>query len=226
MIATGSIRGDTGVMRRLRIASIGVLFVIAAGGASISAARGAQRSCLPTAQKRCQFDVLRSDGIGGLRFGATPRAARRVIDALLHQPGGATLRSGSCAVHRQITWQDQWTANAQPSLTLYFGRTGLIGYQVGAPQEPRWPHGGWMLATVRGLRVGDPLTKGRALYGSSIALSAEQGGVWEIRSDGRLDGYVWAERSGHRDVGWSSLVASIDGGDVGCPATGPSTRGP
>ena len=221
MLAAGGTRSDTDVMRRLRIASIGVLFVIAVGGAPMSAAREAQRTCVPTAQKRCQLDVLRPDGIGGLRFGATPKAARRVIDALLHQPGGATQRSGSCAVDRQITWQDQWTADAQPSLTLYFGRAGLIGYQVGAQQEPRWPHGGWMPATVRGLQVGDPLTKGRALYGSSITLSAEQGGVWKIQSGGRLDGYAWSARSGHLDVGWSSLVASIDAGDVGCPATGP-----
>ena len=85
-------------------------------------------------------------------------------------------RSGSCVVQRQITWQDQWTANTQPSLTLYFSRSGLTGYQVGAPQQPRRPRGGWMLATARGLRVGDSLRTGRDLYGSSIALSANQGG--------------------------------------------------
>lgn len=203
--------------------SIGALLIIVCGaGVSMSAAVAAQRSCVPTAHSRCQFDVLRSDGIGSLRFGASLKAARRVIDALLHQPGGETQRSGSCAVRRQISWQDQWTANAQPSLTLYFGQTGLIGYQVGAPQEPRRPAGGWMLATARGLRVGDSLSKGRALYGSSITLSAQQGGAWIIRSDGKLDGYAWTARPpGHSDVGWSSLVASIDAGCVGCPAAGP-----
>ncbi|MDE3131762.1 MAG: hypothetical protein KGL16_11475 [Acidobacteriota bacterium] len=145
-----------------------------------------------------------------------------MVDALLHQTGGATERSGSCAVHHQITWQDQWTANAQPDLTLYFGRAGLIGYQAGAPLEPRRPPGGWMLATTRGLRVGDSLNTGHVLYGSAIALSANQGGVWVIRSaDGTLDGYAWGGAHAGSDVGWSSLVASIDAGDVGCPAAGP-----
>ena len=49
-----------------------------------------------------------------------------------------------------------------------------------------------MLATVRGLQVGDPLTTGRHLYGSSIKLSANQGGVWLFGSSaGTLDGYAW-----------------------------------
>lgn len=180
------------------------------------------RSCVPTAHRRCQLDVLRPNSIANLKLGASPASARAAIDALLHQTGGPSQRSGSCSVHHEITWQDQWTANGEPSLTLYFGHTGLVGYQVGAPQEPRRPTGGWMLATARGLHVGDPLSTGRRLYGSSIALSANQGGVWLIRSaSGELDGYAWGTNSGRSDVGWSSLVASIDAGDVGCPAAGP-----
>ena len=100
---------------------------------------------------------------------------------------------------------------------------GLVGYQVGAPQEPRRPLGGWMLGTAHGLDVGDALSTGHRLYGLAITLSANQGGVWLIRSSGgELDGYAWGKTSsGHGDVGWSSLVASIDAGDVGCPASGP-----
>jgi hypothetical protein len=212
------------VVPNLRSLSVAALCVIACGAwASLpSVARAAHASCIPTAQRRCQLDVLRPDGIGSLRFGASPQAARRIIDALLHQGGEATQRSGSCTVRRQITWQDQWTANAQPDLTLYFGRSGLIGYQVGAGQEPRHPPGGWMLATARGLHVGSSLSIGRDRYGSSIALGAAQGGVWVIRSTGgTLDGYAWGGANGHRDVSWSSLVASIDAGDVGCPSASP-----
>jgi len=122
------------------------------------------------------LDVLEPHGIAGLKFGASPAAARTVIDALLHQPGGPLERSGNCGVQHTITWQDQWTANAQPSLTLDFGRSGLVGYQVGGPQEPRRPYGGWALATARGLRVGDSLLIGRHMYGSSIRLGTNQGG--------------------------------------------------
>jgi hypothetical protein len=185
-------------------------------------AHAARSPCVPTAQKRCELDVLSPDGIASLKFGASMPTARRVMDALLHQGGLPTQRSGSCAVHSEVTWEDQWTANAQPSLTLYFGHRGLVGYQVGAPQEPRHPPGGWMLATVRGLQVGDILTAARRIYHSSIKLSASQGGTWRIRStDGRLDGFAWGGARRHTDVGWTSLVASIDAGDVGCPAVGP-----
>jgi len=198
------------------------IFATALASGSSYLPHTARRSCVPTANKRCQLDVLRPDGIASLRFGASVKTARLVIDALLHQGGLPTQSSGSCAVRRQVIWQDQWTANAEPSLTLYFGRSGLIGYQVGAAQEPRRPLGGWMPATVRGLHVGDSLSTGRHLYGSSIRLSAEQGGVWVIRSaNGTIEGYAWGEGRGHTDVGWSSLVASIDAGVVGCPAAGP-----
>ena len=79
-----------------------------------------------------------------------------------------------------------------------------------------------MLATARGLHVGNSLKTGRDLYGSSIALSANKGGLWVIRSaDGTLDGYAWAQANGHSDVSWSSLVASINAGDVGCPSASP-----
>lgn len=148
-----------------------------------------------------------------------------MIDRLLHQSGGRLERSGSCEVRHELTWQDQWTANGQAGLTLDFGRTGrLIGYEVGAPQEPRRPLGGWVLATGRGLHVNSSLATGRKLYGSSISLSTNQGGSWLIRSSaGTIDGYAYpsGKTFGHRDVSWSSLVASIDAGDVGCPAIAP-----
>lgn len=207
-----------------RSSSTAVLCVIAfaACGSSSSAARSARTSCVPTATRRCQLDVLRSNRIASLKFGASLATARAVVDALLHQSGGALQSSGSCGVDRQITWQDQWTASGQPNLTLYFGHTGLVGYQVGDPEKPRRPRGGWVLSTARGLRVGSSLTTGRDLYGSAIALSASQGGVWIIRSArGRLDGYAWGAASGHSDIDWSSLVATIDAGDVGCPAAAP-----
>jgi hypothetical protein len=205
--------------------SVAVLVGVAlASSAASSSAGTAPRSCTPTAQRRCQLDVLGTSGIASLKFGASPATTRAVIDALLHQAAGATEKSGSCDVHSQITWQDQWTASGQPSLTLYFGRAGLVGYQVGVPQEPRRPAGGWMLATARGLHVGSSLRSGQQLYGSAMALGASQGGVWLIRSHAaKLDGYAWTATQSHSDtdVTWRSLVATIDAGDVGCPAVTP-----
>jgi hypothetical protein len=79
-----------------------------------------------------------------------------------------------------------------------------------------------MLATPRGLHVDSTLGSGRQLYGSAIALSAAQGGVWLIRSHAaKFDGYAWAATQSHSDVNWRSVVATIDAGDVGCPAVTP-----
>lgn len=79
-----------------------------------------------------------------------------------------------------------------------------------------------MPATALGLHVGSSLSTGRELYGASIALGASQGGVWVIHSaEGTVDGYAWGGANGHSDVSWSSLVASIDAGDVGCPSASP-----
>jgi hypothetical protein len=218
------LRLDTAVVRSVRsFMSVAVLVgVTLAASAASSSAGTAARSCRPSAWRRCQLDVLGTSAIAGLKFGASHATARTVIDALLHQPGGVTQKSGSCRVESQITWQDQWTASGEPSLTLYFSRAGLVGYQAGAPQEPRRPPGGWMLATSRGLHVGSTLGSGRQLYGSAIALSASQGGVWLIRSPAaKLDGYASASTPGRSDVNWRSLVATIDAGDVGCPAVTP-----
>lgn len=178
-------------------------------------------ACRATTWRPCRLDLLRPDGIAALRFGASVTASRTAIDGLLHQQGGKAQPSGSCKVDEQITWTDAWTASGQPDLTLYFEHGGFVGYQVGAPQMPRHPPGGWVLSTPRGLRVGESLGVGRRRYGRALALSASQGGTWVLRTaDGTIDGYAWTD-SGPGDVNWQSLIASIDAGDTGCPAASP-----
>jgi hypothetical protein len=203
-----------------RLTALAALVLITMGVPVATA--GVRSSCVPAIEHRCDLDVLGTSSIANLRFGASPAQARAVIDALLHQGGGATEKSGSCRVRSQITWWDQWTASAEPSLTLYFGRSGLVGYEFGAPQEPRKPTGGWMLATRRGLRVDSTFSSGRRLYGAAFVWSAAQGGVWLIRSGAtRLRGYAWTPTPTGTDVGRHSVVATIDAGDVGCPAVSP-----
>ena len=86
---------------------------------------------------------------------------------------------------------------------------------------PRPPLHGIELATGRGLRLGDTLARGRGLYGRAFRLSAAQGGSWsEGMGSGRLRGYAWG-RPKHGDVSWQSVVATIDAGNVGCPAVSP-----
>jgi len=172
------------------------------------------------------LDVLTADGIDGVRFGASPRAVRTAMDSLLGQRGTAYEPGGSCGLDHQIKWSDQWTASGEPALTVYFRNSEFAGYQVGdavGPSVLRFPSGGWALATTRGLRVGDGLSRGRRLYGHKFTLSFAQGGSWELRTRaGRFVGYAWGTPPpSHTDVSWQSFVATIDAGDVGCPAMTP-----
>jgi hypothetical protein len=163
------------------------------------------------------FDVLKANGIAGVRFGASPRQVRSAIDSLLGQSGSAYRAGGTCGLDHEIIWG---TASRQ-DLTAYFRRSAFAGYEVGTPSKPRHPHGGWALATTRGLRVGDPLARGRRLYGGAFTLSSAQGGSWKLRTPaGPIDGYAWGTPR-YGDVSWQSVVATIDAGDVGCPAIAP-----
>jgi hypothetical protein len=177
------------------------------------------------------LDVLRADGIGRARFGASPTALRQAIDALVGQRGGAYARGGSCGLDHEITWWDQPTASAEPrtasgepALIAYFRRSEFAGYQFGDPDlvaAPGRPPGGWTLATTRGLRVADTLAHGQHVYGRAFTISTAQGGSWSLHaSSGRLEGYAWG-RPKHGDVSWQSVVSTIDAGDVGCAAATP-----
>jgi hypothetical protein len=174
--------------------------------------------CLPTTWRRCVLDVLRAGGIAGLRFGASPSSVQAAIDSLLRQPGATYGRGGSCGLDHRITWWDDWTADGEPALTVYFRRAAFAGYQVGELGRPRNPPGGWALATARGLRVGDTLKRGRRLYGREFAISTAQGGSWSVRVRG---GLIRGYASGVPGHGEQVEVATIDGGDVGCPALSP-----
>ena len=172
------------------------------------------------------LDVLQSDGIDGVRFGASPGTVRAAIDSLLGQSGTAYQPGGSCGLDHQIKWRDRWTASGEPALTVYFRNRSFAGYQEDDRVGPSmlWPqHAGWSLATTRGLRIGDRLTQGRRLYGHRFTLSFAQGGSWGLRTAaGRFVGYAWgAPPPSHADVSWQSFVATIDAGDVGCPAMTP-----
>lgn len=169
-------------------------------------------------------DVLGSDGIGAVKFGASPAAMRAAIGSLLGQPGGAYKRGGSCDLDHDIQWSDDRTANGPPLMIAYFRRSKFTGYQYGeygTLTAPRLPARDHALATRRGLGIGDTLARGRQLYGRALTISPAQGGTWGVRTaGGRIDGYAWgAPKDGA--VSPQSVVATIDAGDVGCPAVSP-----
>jgi hypothetical protein len=202
----------------LTVALVGA--VAAALVANSSGAAGGHVS--RTASKVRVLDVLRGNGIGRVRFGASPRAVREDLDSVLRQRGSAYRRGGSCDLDHQMTWRDDWTASGQPALTVYFRHSAFVGYQFGDPNPPpRHPAVAWTLATTRGLQLNDHLARGRRLYGRRFSLSEAQGGSWNLVTPaGRLEGYAWGMPR-HGDVSWRSTVLTLDAGDVGCAALTP-----
>jgi hypothetical protein len=170
-------------------------------------------------------EVLRGNGIGAVRFGASPQAVRAAVDSLLGQSGLPYKPTATqCGLDHSIVWWDDRTANGLPNLVAYFGHSEFAGYQYGEygtmiPPHP--PLHGVELATSRGLRIGDTLARGRRLYGAAFMISPAQGGTWSVHTArGLLSGYAWGTPR-HGDVNWQSVVATIDAGDVGCAALSP-----
>jgi hypothetical protein len=83
---------------------------------------------------------------------------------------------------------------------LFFGHSRFVGYE----------YSGRFLTTTAGLRVGDTVARARQLYGAEFKTSAAQGGSWSAAG---LRGYLTEPRNGR--------VATIDAGNVGCPAVSP-----
>jgi hypothetical protein len=177
----------------------------------------------PSALQPPVLDVLRPDGIGSAQFGASPAVVRATIDSLVHQQGGGYTRGRSCGLDHEIKWWDQRTASGEPALTVYFRRSTFAGYQFGdlpGAGVLLKPGSGWSLATTRDLRVGDTLARGQQLYGHTFAISSAQGGTWSARSPGLIRGYSWGTPD-QMPLSPRRAVATIDAGDVGCPALSP-----
>lgn len=150
--------------------------------------------------------VLVGDGIGRARFGERRATVTHRIDALLgrrpskgyhhsHRGGG---------VENEIRWQ---------RLHAYFARGRFVGYEYwGRSHAKREP----VLATRKGLRVGDTVSAGRHLYGSAFTITPQQGGAWLLRTPrGRLSGYASAVTSPR------GKILTIGAGHLGSAALTP-----
>ena len=94
----------------------------------------------------------------------------------------------------------EWTEHLLDGLSLFTGRGRFVGYD----------YRGRFLATTAGLHVGDTVTRGSQIYGAAFKVSAAQGGSWSASG---LRGYLTAPQNGR--------IATIDAGNVGCPAVSP-----
>ena len=182
-------------------------------------------------------DVLTGDGIGRVKFGQSRVAVTAAVTRLLGPSSTGLLGPSStsymrveaeCGVDHAMTWVNGPAYGRHypldPELTAWFSHSRFVGYQYGeqgTKLAPRAPSLGTVLATTRGLTVGDKLSRGRQLYGAAFRTSTAQGGVFLISAPAsRIDGYAWGSPR-YGDVSLQSLVATIDAGNVGCPALSP-----
>lgn len=162
--------------------------------------------------RRCYSvrDALGGDGIDDAGFGRRPSAVTRLLDGLLDRtPSHSYHPYNVCQVDHAIQW---------PGLSAFFEHDRFVGYAYASTAAAASAAGEPVLATARGLRVGDTLTRARQLYGRAFQTSAAQGGSWAVHTpEGRLYGYM----TGPPIEGPDIKTASIDAGYVGCPAVTP-----
>jgi hypothetical protein len=136
-------------------------------------------------------DVLSGRGIATARLGTRLVPTLVAVSDLLGVFGDRIPGRG-CGVDRGEHMLDH--------NDLFFGHGRFVGYE----------YSGRFLATTAGLRVGDTIARARQLYGAAFNTSAAQGGSWSAAG---LRGYLTAPQNGR--------IATIDAGNVGCPALSP-----
>jgi hypothetical protein len=132
--------------------------------------------------------VLSGNGIAGARLGDPEIEAVSQLHQVLGKPRGQFVPSYICGgADVAIYWQD---------LTAFFKHGRFVAYSYWEQQVvPTW----WpLLATPRGLTIGETPAYAARLYGRAFRTSRELGGTWFLRTpSGTLDGFtrgVWGPR--------------------------------
>jgi hypothetical protein len=151
--------------------------------------------------------VLAGNGTSIAHLGVRETTAVASLEHVLGEPSMAlapTPGIENCGVDAMAIWH---------ALIAYFNDDRLVGLSLGPGTKPAG-------RTSGGLVLGDTLARARAIYGTSLRTSTEQGGAWFVKTgEGRLDGFL--KPSSGRTPGPSSRILTIDVGDVGCPAMSP-----
>jgi hypothetical protein len=136
-------------------------------------------------------NVLSADGIGSVAVGRPFDSTVVAVSNLLGVWGHRTAGRG-CGV--------EWTEHLLDGLDLFTGSGRFVGYE----------YSGRFLASIAGLHVSDTMAQARRLYGDAFKTSAAQGGSWSA-----------AGLRGHLTAPADRRIATIEAGDVGCPALSP-----
>jgi hypothetical protein len=174
--------------------------------------------------------ALGSAGIGRARFGQPPQTVARELEPLLGTPAsGASGRAvrGICS-SEQVIWSGLASRlHRSPSfgLTAYFKHHRFVGYSYGPPYAApgtRVVRRGPILVTVRGLSLGDTISRARRLYGKAFRVTDQPQGTPTKPHLGSLPawvaqtgtGTVFGFRSRPGQTNSTTLIESISAGDI------------
>jgi hypothetical protein len=177
----------TRLMRTVSIVSLSVLLAVslascgAWGGASIKSERSPHKAGPTRAAPR---PLLDGEGIGSVKFGQLPHVVATRLGRPFGPPVGASqIRDG---YRRAVCgfYSEEWRGLGEASngqmfaaeLSVWFSSSRFVGYSYFANNFQTFFQNDWnwyvshpmMLARARGLSVGDPLVRGRRLYGSNF----------------------------------------------------------
>lgn len=135
--------------------------------------------------------VLNAQGISGATFGAPQGKVVSLLSLLLgkpHRPFDPSYICGGADV--AVPWQD---------LTTFFRDGRFVAYSYWEQQviPAQWP----LLATARGLTIGETPAYASRLYGRAFRTSTRLGGSWYLTTpDGSLDGFTYGAPIGRGTI--------------------------
>jgi hypothetical protein len=212
------------------------LVIALATGPIAGYAFGSLSSASPLPETHTLIDRLAGDGIGGLRFGQTPRTVAAGLERLFGRPASASGASrigyvrSICGFDHEIVWTGlaaKSNGSNSDGLTVYFKRSRLVGYAYGPPYGgPRAPavRSGPMPSTTRGLGLDQSLAFARRLYGRAFVVMSQPQGTppskrlvrlpaWYVHTPrGQIYGFV--ESPGDPQSTRQSAIASISAGGI------------
>jgi hypothetical protein len=165
------------------------------------------RSCDGSEARTPVRKVLLGNGIDQAKFGETPAEVVRQLQGLLGRaPSKLYHTTGNCTADHAIDWT---------RLEVYFHGRRFVGYSYGWRKQPSNEP---VLATKKGLRVGDTVAEGKRL---GAAFNNYNGGTWLVNThSGRIGGFTGA-LGPHAAPRSPARILTIEAGNVGCPAMTP-----
>jgi hypothetical protein len=189
--------------------------------------------------------VLEGDGIGSVKFGRAPAAVAARLGRLFGPPVGADqvphgYRRAGCGFYWEV-WDGLGAASDgrlfAAELEVWFRNSRLVGYSYFGNNFETTFQNDWkqyashpmMLATAKGLAVGDPLAHGRRIYGRSFLVTSQMQGTppnpklerlpeWEASTaSGRIRGGIGSTRlvrnpglveGAHGTANWANSTSS------------------